>query len=218
MSRSGGDPSLSGGHEFIADVATLAVSLQENCSMSTANFAIYNDALRAAVVGIAAGALAFLALGPTSTLGLQVWALLIGWASFLFLGGGLNGLRRSAIHSIFGACLALGALIFATHQPEALGVDFAVWAALGVALTVAVLTLAARFPMLDSIPASLLGYVSVLVATLPDFRVERILSPSVGNPVLGAVASLIVGALFAYAAEAIAQRLRPRVGESIAKA
>ncbi|MGD9657638.1 MAG: DUF1097 domain-containing protein [Methylocystis sp.] len=182
------------------------------------NRAMYNDALRAAVVGVAAGVLAFLALGPTSAFGLQVWALLIGWASFLLLGGGLDGLRRSAIHSLFGACLAVGALIFATHQPEALGVEFAVWAALGVALTVALVTLAARLPILSSIPASLLGYVSVLVATLPDYRIERILSPSIENPVLGAVASLIVGALFAYAAEEIAQRLRSRLGESTAKA
>lgn len=185
---------------------------------AVSNRAIYNDALRAAVVGVAAGALAFLALGPTSPFGLQVWALLTGWASFLLLGGGLDGLRKSAIHSLFGASLALGALVFATHQPEALGVDFAVWAALGVAVTVALVTLAARLPLLGSVPASLLGYVSVLVATLPDYRVERILSPSVGNPVFGAVASLIIGALFAYAAEEIVQRLRSRVSESIAKA
>lgn len=183
------------------------------------NDALYNDSLRAAVVGVAAGALAFLALGPTSPFGLQVWALLTGWASFLLLGGGLDGLRKSVIHSLFGASLALGALIFATHQPEALvDVDFAVWAALGVAVTVALVTLAARLPLLGSVPASLLGYVSVLVATLPDYRVERILSPSVGNPVFGAVASLIIGALFAYAAEEIVRRLRSRVSESIAKA
>jgi hypothetical protein len=222
--RAAGEKPSSAGYGFLSDVATLSVRLQEDCSMSAAsnraisNDALYNDALRAAVVGVAAGALAFLALGPTSPFGLQVWALLTGWASFLLLGGGLDGLRKSAIHSLFGAFLALGALVFATHQPEALGVDFAVWAALGVAVTVALVTLAARLPLLGSVPASLLGYVSVLVATLPDYRVERILSPSVGNPVFGAVASLIIGALFAYAAEEIVQRLRSRVSESIAKA
>jgi hypothetical protein len=172
------------------------------------------DVVRAGIVGFAAGLLAFLALGPTAAYGLQVWAILTGWASFLVLGGGFDGFRRSIVHSFFGAVLALGALVFATNKPEALNIDFAVWASLGVALTVALITLAARFPALGSIPASLLGYVTVLSATMPDYRLERILAPSVENPVVGALASLIFGALFAFAAEEVARRLRSRIGEA----
>jgi multidrug transporter EmrE-like cation transporter len=178
--------------------------------MSSVTHRAIGDAVRAAVGGCAAGQLAFLALGPTASLGLQVWAVLTGWALCLLLGGGLGGLRRSTIQSLFGACVALVALAFATHQPDTLGIDFAAWAALGVALTVALATLAARLPTLASIPASLLGYVSVLVATLPDYRIESIFTPSIENPAVGAVVSLMIGALFACAAEDVAQRLRSR--------
>lgn len=184
---------------------------------NSANHAISGDAVRAAIVGLAVGLLAFLALGPAARLGLQVWSILIGCASFFVLGGGLNGFIRSSVHSLFGALLAVAALAFATHQPEGVGMDFSAWAALGVAITVALLTLAARWSMLSSIPASLLGYISVLVATLPDYRLEKILSPSLENPLFGAIVSLLVGALFAYAAEAVVQRLRVRIDGSLAK-
>jgi hypothetical protein len=167
--------------------------------------------VRAASIGLLAGLTTFLVLGPSAAYGSQIWAVFLAWASFLLLGGGLDGLRKTIVHNLFGVIVGLAALAFATQQPSVAEISYAAWAAIGVALTVGVIVLASKLSALSNIPASLLGYVAVLVAALPDYRLDKILAPNLENPVIGVVASLIAGALLAYVAEAIADYLRARL-------
>jgi len=165
---------------------------------------------RAVSVGVLAGVATFLALGPSAGYGSQIWAVFLAWASFFHLGGGFAGLRKTIVQNLFGVAMGIIALVFATQQPATLAVGYAVWAAFGVALTVSVLVLASKFALLSDVPASLLGYVAALVVALPDFRLDKILAPSVENPLVGLIASLICGALLAFAAESVTDALRAR--------
>jgi hypothetical protein len=172
---------------------------------------------RAVSVGLLAGAATFLALGPSAGYGSQIWAVFIAWATFCHLGGGLAGLHRTITHNLFGVVVGVVALVFATQQPFGLAVSFPLWAAAGVALTIGMIVLASKAAPLSDAPASMLGYVAALVAALPDYRLERILSPGLENPAVGLVASLVMGALLAFVADGAAELLRQRFSRSEAR-
>jgi hypothetical protein len=166
--------------------------------------------IRAVSIGLLAGLATFLTLGPSVGYGLQIWAVFIAWACFFHLGGGLEGLKKTIIHNLFGVIVGVVAMGFATQLPSGILISYAAWAAIGVAVTICVIVLASQIPMLADVPSSLLGYVAILMATLPDNRLERMLAPALENPILGVVASLVVGASVAFVAEVVADFLHAR--------
>jgi hypothetical protein len=168
-------------------------------------------AFRAVSIGLLAGLATFLALGPGAGHGPQLWAAFIAWASFIHLGGGLEGLKKTIIHNVFGALSGAVALGFATQFPSGSSIDYPAWAAIGVASTICAVVLASRLPAFSDVASSLLGYVAIFIAAAPDIRMQKIVAPNLENPIVGVFASLIIGALLAFIAEAIADFLRKRL-------
>jgi hypothetical protein len=169
---------------------------------------------RAVIIGMLAGLATFLTLEPTTAYGLQIWAILIAWACFFHLGRGLDALKMTIIRNLFGVLVGVVAMGLAAQFPAGAHMSFAAWAAIGVGVTICAIVLASQIPLLADVPTLLLGYVAILVATLPDSRLERLLAPGLENPILGVVASLVAGAVLAFSAEAAAEFLHNRLARA----
>ncbi len=164
-------------------------------------------ASRAVGFALFGGLAAFLAFGPASA-HVQILALLLGWASYSHFDGKLDGLKRAVIHGLGGAVLGMGAASFiAQHSRYGTPVDFPIWAALGVAITLALLVIATKIQLLGDVTGLLLGYAAVIGTASQSGALDAILAPSLENPVIVVVVSLIVGALFGYGADFVGDAL-----------
>jgi hypothetical protein len=150
-------------------------------------------------IGILAAVATYLCLG--TPLGLQVWALFIGWGSFYHSGGKTDGLTKSAVNHAWGAAVAAVALfIVATVGGSVLITSIIV------GVSVVVLVLGAHLPALSTIPAAVYGYASTAAFCL-------LTGVAIGD--LGAVikaaaivlVSLMIGNLFGFVSEKIAGSL-----------
>lgn len=167
--------------------------------------------IRAIGVALIGGLAAFLAFGPGAPHGAQLLSLLLGWTSYSRFGGKLDGLKKSILHSLIGVALALAAVAFATqHAAIAPKVDFAVWAAAGVAVTLLLLFLATKLPLLSDFGALLLGYAAI-AGTAGGLSLDAFLTPSIANPALGVLISLLFGAFFACDADLLTDALEKRL-------
>jgi Protein of unknown function (DUF1097) len=147
----------------------------------------------AIVIGALAAVATWLCLG--TSLGLQVWALFIGWGSFYHSGGKEAGLKNSAINHIWGALVAAIALIIVAKVGGSVIVTSII-----VGLSVVVLVLGAHLPLLSTIPAAVYGYAST--AALCLLSGAALAEPgAVFKAAAITVASLIVGNLFGYVSE-----------------
>jgi hypothetical protein len=137
----------------------------------------------------------FLSLG----LGLQIWAAFIGWASYYHCGGQTKGLQDSIAGAIWGALMATAALMLAPKLglPDPLGISIAV------ALTVLVLVLGAKIPILSSIPAAVYGYAATVALAVLGKGGEGLL----GMPGVNIAVSMIIGAIFGYVSQQLAGAL-----------
>lgn len=147
----------------------------------------------AIVIGALAAVATYLCLG--TTLGLQVWALFIGWGSFYHTGGKEAGLQKSAINHIWGALVAAIALIIIGKVAGSVAVT-----SLIVGLSVVVLVLGAHLPLLSTIPAAVYGYASTAAFALLS-GVALTDSGAVFKAAAMVVASMIVGNIFGYVSE-----------------
>ncbi len=153
----------------------------------------------AIVIGALAAVATYLCLG--TGLGLQVWALFIGWGCFFHAGGKEAGVKNSAINHIWGAIVAAIALILvAKIGGGTLG------ASIIVGVSVVVLVLGSHLPLLSVIPAAVYGYASTAALCLLS-------GVALGEPsaVIKAAAmvviSMIIGNCFGYVSEKLAGSL-----------
>ena len=105
----------------------------------------------AIVIGALAAVATWLCLG--TSLGLQVWALFIGWGSFYHTGGQVPGLTKSAINHAWGAVVAGITLMIVAVVGGSVIVTSVI-----VGVSVVVLVLGAHLPALSTIPAGVYGY------------------------------------------------------------
>ncbi|CAN2534113.1 MAG TPA: DUF1097 domain-containing protein [Methylosinus sp.] len=159
---------------------------------------------KAVSVAALGGLAAFLALGPAAPYGAQLFAALIGWAGYQHFGGKLDGLKKSIVHYLFGVLLAALALVVSTRLPYGETIGAPAWTAIAVAITLGLLVLAAKLPALSEWPVALAAYATLLATT----RADDIVALAPTNPALLATLSLIVGAIFALAAEQLAEALQ----------
>lgn len=166
---------------------------------------------RAVSIGVLGGLAAFLILGPASVYGVQLFALFVGWAGFYHFGGKLEGLRKTVVHYLFGAALGWLALVVVTQLPYGAAIGLPAFAGIAVAITLGLLVLASKLPALSDFSVAILGYAAVLGLALGDNRVDKILVPSLENPLVIAAVSLIVGAILGFVSETLAEALRKYV-------
>ncbi len=168
--------------------------------------------IRAVSLALFGGVAAFLAFGPGAGHGVRLLALLLGWASCLHFGAGVDGLKRSVIHSLAGAILSLAAVLFAAqYSASGKAIEFPLWVAIGVAVTLGIVALAARVSAFADTAGLLIGYAAI-AGTAQSVALDMFLAPSPENPALGVLLSLVIGAVFAYGAEALEQALATRIG------
>ena len=147
----------------------------------------------AVVIGALAAVATWLCLG--TPLGLQVWALFIGWGSFYHTGGKEEGLTKSAINHAWGAVVAAITLMVVA----AVGGSVIVTSII-VGVSVVILVLGAHLPALSTIPAGVYGYASTAGFCL----LTGVALGDAGAVVKAAgitLASLILGNIFGYVSE-----------------
>jgi Protein of unknown function (DUF1097) len=150
----------------------------------------------AIVIGALAAVATWLCLG--TPIGLQVWALFIGWGSFFHTGGKEAGLQKSAVNHIWGAIIAAIALIIIGNVAGSVIVT-----SLLVGLSVVVLVLGAHLPLLSTIPAAVYGYASTAAFALLT-GVALADAGAVFKAAAMVVVSMIIGNIFGYVSEKIA--------------
>ncbi len=154
------------------------------------------------------GAIAtYLFLTPSIGMGAQIWAAFIAWACFFHCGGKEAGLKTTIVSNIFGAVMAWIALLLVVSIPLGGTLGVPLWAAICVGVTVFALVLAANMPALSAIPASVYGYASVAAYALLATKLDTLTLPSMQNPLVVVVVSMVIGALFGYLSEKIAGML-----------
>jgi len=152
-------------------------------------------------IGLLGGIAAWLFLGPIGGLGLSIWAAFIGWASFYHCGGKEAGLQKAIVNNVFGAIMGWIALLLVTQIPLAGSLGLPVWAGICVAVTVFILVIAAKNEMLSDIPAGVFGYASVVALALAGNKLGVLTAPSLENPLVSIVISLVIGAAFGYVSQ-----------------
>ena len=158
---------------------------------------------------------AFLALGPLSGFVL-VWAGFVAWGCFFHSGADNKALTKTILGTAYGALVAWVALLIIVHVPiPALGV---VWPAIVVGITVFFLVIVSSIDLLSVVPANVYGYAALVGYSLHQASeapatgpLQNLASPSFANPLVLLVVSMVIGALFGYASNRLAQALTQKV-------
>jgi len=152
-------------------------------------------------IGLLGGIATWLFLGPIGGLGLSIWAAFIGWASFYHCGGKEAGLQKAIVNNVFGVIMGWIALLLVTQIPLAASLGLPVWAGICVAVTVFILVIAAKNEMLSDIPAGVFGYATVVALALAGNKLGVLTAPSLENPLVSIVISIVIGAAFGYVSQ-----------------
>ena len=147
-------------------------------------------------IGLLAVVATWVFLGPLAAMNLQIWQAFIAWASFYHCGGKAAGMKNTAICMSFGTVVGAVSVMLA-GQLGGLG---ALAAPVAVGIGAAVIVLAAHVQMLATIPACVYGFASVaglilLKGTAPV------------DAIVPTIASIVIGAAFGYASEALGNKL-----------
>ncbi len=143
-------------------------------------------------IGLLAVVATWIFLGPMAALGVQIWQAFVAWACFYHCGGKTAGLTKTIVCMIFGAVVGMLSVMLA-GQLGALG-GFAAPVAVGIGA--AAIVLAAHVGALSTIPAGVYGF-----ACVAGLILMKGLAPTAA--IVPTIASIVIGALFGYASEAI---------------
>jgi len=136
-------------------------------------------------------------LEPLTSNHLQVWQAFIAWGCHFHSGGKFAGSRTAVLCMSFGALVGMVSVILAGHLSP-LG-QFGTPLAVGIGATVIVL--ASTIPYLATIPASVYGFASIAGLILLGA------GQTPTSAFLPTVLSVIIGAIFGYVSEVVANAL-----------
>jgi len=147
-------------------------------------------------IGILSGVATFLCVGPTAGLFL-IWAATIAWAAYFAFGANKEALKNVIVCGAFGVFMAWVAAILIINIPAG-SFAFPLMASIAVAVSVVVLCLAAHFPQLATIPASVLGYSSTFAYLLQTNLLSHdgLFNVAWSNPLIIVPVSIAIGAYF----------------------
>lgn len=153
-------------------------------------------------LAVSVGVLAVLAtwiffLDPVAAAHLQVWQAFIAWGCHYHCGGKFTGTRNTIVCMSFGAVVGMAAVLLAAQ----LGTLGALAAPVAVGLGAAVIVLSSKIPLLATIPASVYGFASIAGLILLGSGMTATTS------LLPTILSVIIGAVFGYVSEAVANAL-----------
>jgi hypothetical protein len=154
-------------------------------------------------VGVLGAIATWLFLGPLGG-ALAIWAAFIAWGCFFHCGGKEAGLQSAILNNTAGAIIA-GITLMVAGAAVGESLPAAVWPAICVGVGVAAMVLLANVPMFSVIPAQVYGFASVAAYAL--MKGGSMTAPSLENPVVVVILSMIVGAVFGYVSEKVAGML-----------
>lgn len=149
-------------------------------------------------VGLLAVLDTWLYVGPLAALlpGL-VWISFVAWGCFFQSGAGTKGLTTAVVGMSFGGVVGMAAVMLASGPLAGLGITAA---PVAVGLGAFVICLASKVPLLATIPASVYGFASIAgPILLANLEPQAALVPM--------VASVVIGAVFGYVSELLANAL-----------
>jgi hypothetical protein len=158
-------------------------------------------------LGVLGGVATWLFLGPLGGLSLQIWAAFIAWGCFYHCGGKETGLSQTIAGNIAGAVIAGITLLVVVSTGLAGTMGLPLWAGICVGIGVAAMCLLANIPTFASIPAQVYGFASTAGYALLTDKTGMVGAPSLANPVLIIIVSMVIGALLGYASEKVAGQL-----------
>lgn len=150
-------------------------------------------------VGLLAVLDTWIYVGPlaATTLAGLVWISFVAWGCFFQSGAGTKGLMTAVLGMSFGAIVGMVAVMLANGPLAGTGV---MAAPIAVGLGAFVICLASKVPQLATIPASVYGFASVAGPIL-------LASKSPTEAILPVVGSIVIGAVFGYVSELLANAL-----------
>ena len=168
-------------------------------------------------IAVLGGIWTYLALGPLSGIVL-VWAGFIAWGCFFHAGGDNKALIKTIVGTTYGVLIGWIALLILFKAGIA---DMGTGAIAGVVgVTVFFLVIVASIEPLSAVPANVYGYAAIVAYSLhqasapgatPDVPgtgpLQNLISPSVENPLILLIASLILGAIFGYLSGQLAKAI-----------
>lgn len=134
---------------------------------------------------------------------IPIFVTFIAWASFFACGGATAGFVKSIISNWIGiviASLSLLAIAFLPQSP--------VFAGLAVGIGSGAMILASALPSLGFPPAIVFGFASTVATTVATQH--PITEVSIHNPGLVAAMSMLVGGMFGFVSEKLAEALSAR--------
>jgi len=149
-------------------------------------------------VGLLAVLDTWLFVGPLATLlpGL-VWISFIAWGCHFHSGAGSKGFTTAVVGMSFGALVGMVAVMLASGPFAGLG---QMAAPIAVGLGAGTICLASKVPLLATIPASVYGFASIAGPILLAGMAPE-------DAILPTTISVIIGAVFGYASEVLANAL-----------
>ncbi|MEZ5828639.1 MAG: DUF1097 domain-containing protein [Hyphomicrobiales bacterium] len=157
-------------------------------------------------VGVLGAVATWLFLGPLGG-ALAIWAAFIAWGCFFHCGGKETGLQSAILGNIAGAIIAGITLWVATQTGVGDKIGLPIWAGICVGVGVAAMVILANIPIFAAIPAQVYGFASVVALTLMGNGAGSLMAPSMANPVVVIILSMIVGAIFGWVSEKVAGML-----------
>lgn len=150
-------------------------------------------------VAFSVGVLAGLAVLVTDVVNVPTWLVFLAWLTYFFCGLGTRGLKLQLSSNLWGIGVGIVALAVLTQTNNR-------WLIAGV-VAIAAFTIAqsARFDLLSQTPGSFVGF--VMIAASLRVTGESIGSASTTGPIFVAVASALLGSVFAVSSEALASLL-----------
>ncbi|WP_295641263.1 DUF1097 domain-containing protein [uncultured Methylibium sp.] len=156
-------------------------------------------------IGVLAVVATFLFLGPLAAFGVQIWQAFVAWASHYHCGGKVAGTKSTIICMSFGT--VVGALsVMLAGQLGGLG---ALAAPVAVGIGAAVIVLAAHLSLLATIPACVYGF-----ACVAGLILLKGVAPM--DAIVPTIVSIVIGAVFGYASEALGGMLAKKAATATA--
>ncbi len=144
-----------------------------------------------------------------TVLPIPVWVTFIAWASFFVVGGGTKGLVQSVASNLTGLAIASLTLLCIM-----LGGGSPLLAAIAVGVGSAAMVQASKSTLLSILPAIVWGFASTVGTTVATGK--PITTTGIGNPALMAATALVVGALFGYVSEFLADVMTEKKSMALA--
>jgi hypothetical protein len=155
-----------------------------------------------AALALSVGVLAVIAVwlfgqSPLVAAKMQVWQAFIAWGCHFQAGGKLQGSRNTLLCMVFGAIVGMVAALAIPH----LGVLSGLAAPVAVGVGAAVIVVASKVPLLETIPASVYGFAAIFGL----LGLSQGLAPTAA--ILPTALSVLVGVVFGYVSEIVADVL-----------